>query len=137
MNKKLMIAVTLALILAFAFSTLALAQDGTTTEPPATFYMEVAHQVQGSELGLSKATPVIIGVARNGQPLAYVHMSYRDRVGVDLPAGEYQFTFTDADTGDLLFTCGPYDFGDYAQVRVQAHEKGPGRVPDCYVKEFD
>lgn len=137
MKKKLMVAITLAAILAFAFSTLALAQDGTTTEPPPSFYMEVAHQVQGKEVELSRTAPVIVGVMRNGQPLAYIHMNYRDRIGVDLFAGEYEFTFSDAETGDVLFSCGPYDFGDYAQVRVQAHAQGPGRVPDCYVKEFD
>ena len=137
MKKRLMMAITLALILAFAFSTIALAQAGTATEPPPSFYMEVAHQIQGSQIGLSKTTPLIVGVMRNGQPLTYVHMSFGDRVGANMFAGEYDFTFTDTDTGELLFTCGPYDFGEYANVRLQIHEKGPGRVPDCYVKEFD
>lgn len=135
MKNKWMLAVTLACVMALAFSTIGLAQ--TTTEPPASFYMEVAHQIQGKEAGLGKSASVIVGVMRNGQPLTYVPMNYRDRIGVELFPGEYEFTFSDAATGDLLFSCGPYDLGDYAQVRVQAHAKGPGHTPDCYVKEFD
>lgn len=135
MKKKVVLAILMALLLLAAFGGAALAQ--TEDEAPTTFYLEAAHRVQGNQIGLSRETPVVVGVIRNGLPLTYVRMNFGDRVGAELPVGVYELTFTNTSTGDLLFTCGPYTITDALEVRVQAHEKGPGRVPACYVKIFD
>lgn len=140
MNKKLVFAVVLALVLTLAFSTVALAQEETTpetTEVAAPFYMEVAHRIQGNQIGLTRETPVALSIFRNGIPVSFAYMDYLDRIGVNLFEGEYEFVFTSLTTGDVLLRCGTYSFGETSQVRVQVHEKGPGRIPACYTKEFE
>jgi hypothetical protein len=142
MNKKLVFAVVLALVFTLAFGTIALAQEETppaTTDTPAAepFYMEVAHRIQGNQIGLTRETPVALSIYRNGVPVSFARMNYMDRIGVNLFEGDFEFEFMDLETGEVLLRCGAFSFGETSQVRVQVHEKGAGRIPACYIKEFE
>jgi hypothetical protein len=122
------------LILTLVFGTVsAFAADG--VEEPTTFNISVKHYVKGDEIGLTREAPVLIQVNRNGQTWTYLHMSYGSRVDAVLPAGIYNFTFLDAETGDTLFKCGAYLIEGGDDVRIQAHEQGPGRIPTCYARK--
>lgn len=121
-------------ILSMVFATGgAFAQESQPGEP-ATFNIQVTHQIKGDEIGLSREAPVIVRVEKDGQILTYFHMQRFQRIDATLPGGLYMFTFLDQATTDELFTCGPYLMLNGTNVRLQAHEKGPGRVPDCYGK---
>lgn len=131
MKNKLMLVILLAFMLAMTFSG-AMAQESTT------FNFQAAHMVNGAQIDLTPETPVFVEVFLNGAFITQVPMVYKDRIEADLPYGEYSFNFRDQGTGAVLFTCGPYDIDtDIVSVRLQAHEKGPGRVPACYVKTFE
>ena len=134
MNGKLKLTGVIGvLILILVFGTVsALAADG--VEEPTTFNISVKHYVKGDEIGLAREAPVVIQVNRNGQTWTYLHMSYGSRVDAVLPAGIYNFTFIDTETGDTLFKCGSYLIEGGDDIRLQAHEQGPGRIPACYAK---
>jgi hypothetical protein len=105
------------------------------TEEPSSFFISVKHFVKGDEIGLPREAAVNIQVIRNGQTLAYLPMEFRDRVDANLPGGEYEFIFLDQASGATLFECGPYMIENGDDVRVQAHEQGPGRIPTCFVRK--
>ena len=137
MKQKMMVAIVFALVLALGLGGTALAQTAAEEPAPTTFTISAAHMVQGNQIGLTAETPVFVGISRNGQLLASVPMVYMQRIQAELPAGVYELTFTDQLTGNLLFSCGPYDIPAGVSVRLQAHEKGPGRIPACYVRVMD
>lgn len=128
-RNSLTIALLLALVMALTLGTMGALAAG--HEDP-NFNISVKHYVKGDEIGLTREAPVNIQVIRNGTTIAYLYMKYMDRVDATLPDGTYTFNFLDAETGDRLFSCGPYALED--DVRVQAHEQGPGRIPTCYPK---
>jgi hypothetical protein len=129
MKTKISIAILATLIL-----TLVMGAVTVFAQEPTTFFISVYHFLKGDEIDLSREAPVMIAVVKDGLTIDYLRMEYRQRVEADLPGGEYEFIFHDADTFDTLFTCGPYEFENGDDVRMQAHEQGPGRIPDCYVK---
>lgn len=145
LKKKWMIGIVLALVFTLAFSTVAWAQTETPEVPAgqdvageADFYMEVAHMIQGNQIGLSKETPLILHILRNGVIVDYAYMMYGDRIGVVEFAGDFSFNFINVETGETLVQCGPFSLGEeLSQVRLQVHEKGIGRIPACYVKQFE
>jgi hypothetical protein len=121
---------TLILTLVFGVTSVLAAED----EGPTTFFISAFHNVKGDEIGLTREAPVRISVVKDEQIIAQIYMEYRQRVDAYLPGGDYEFIFNDADTGDTLFTCGPYKIDNGEDVRMQVHEQGPGRNPDCYVR---
>lgn len=129
MKNKISIAILAALILTMVFGAVGVF----AAEEPTTFFISVYHFVKGDEIDLTREAPVRISVVKDGQTIAFLFMQYRQRVQADLPGGSYEFIFNDAETGSTLFTCGPYEIENGDHVRVQAHEQGPSRVPDCYV----
>lgn len=129
MKTKMSIAILATLIL-----TLVMGAVTVFAQEPTTFFISVYHFLKGDEIDLSREAPVMIAVVKDGLTIDYLRMEYRQRVEADLPGGEYEFIFQDADTFDTLFTCGPYEFENGDDIRMQTHEQGPGRIPDCYVK---
>lgn len=111
----------------------AFAQESQPVEPT-TFNLQVAHEIKGDEIGLSKDAPVIVRVEKDGRVLTYFHMKRGQRIDATLTGGLYTLTFLDQVTADELFSCGPYLMLNGTNVRLQAHEKGAGRVPACYGK---
>jgi hypothetical protein len=130
MKTKMSIAILATLILTLVLGAVTVF----AAEEPTTFFISVYHFVKGDEIGLTREAPVMIAVVKDGVTITYLSMEYRQRVEADLPGGEYEFIFHDANTFDTLFTCGPYEIENGDHVRVQAHEQGPGRTPDCYVR---
>jgi hypothetical protein len=129
MKTKLSIAILVTLLL-----TLVMGAVTVFAQEPTTFFISVYHFLKGDEIDLSREAPVMIAVVKDGLTIDYWRMEYRQRVDADLPGGEYEFIIHDAETFDTLFTCGPYEFENGDDIRMQAHEQGPGRIPDCYVK---
>ena len=129
MKGKISIAILVALILTLLLGAMSVVAAGETT----TFFITVKHYVKGDEIDLTRAAPVNIAVVKDGLTIAYLRMEYTQRVEANLPGGTYEFIFNDAISGDTLFTCGPYDFENGDNIHMQAHEQGPGRIPDCYV----
>jgi len=131
-SKILLVAIAAALVLPLAFGAgTALAAEH---EGPTSFFISAYHYVKGDEIGLTREAPVFVQVVRNGQVLAYLPMKYMDRVDANLPGGTYTLNFLDQGSFAKLFSCGPYDIPNGADIRLQAHEQGAGRVPTCYVK---
>ena len=120
--------ILVTLILTLVFGTVSVF----AAEEPTTFFISIYHNIKGDEIDLTREAPVNVSVVKDGQTVAFVSMQYRQRVQANLPGGDYELIFNDAETGDVLFTCGPYEFVNGDDVRMQVHEQGPGRVPDCY-----
>lgn len=129
-RNSLVVALMLAWVMALTLGTMGV--FAAEHEDPSTFKISVKHYVKGDEISLTREAPVNIQVVKDGTTLTYLFMEYQDRVEATLPVGEYTFNFLDAESGNLLFSCGPYDLDD--NVNVQAHEQGPGRIPTCYPK---
>lgn len=131
-SKLILLALLATFALTAAFSTFDVQAAG--HEEPTSFAISVKHYVKGDEIDLPREAAVNIQVIWNGQTLAYLPMEYGDRVDANLPGGVYEFVFLDQASGAKLFECGPYAIINGDDVRVQAHEQGPGRTPACYVK---
>lgn len=131
-GKLILVAILAAFALTAAFGAYNVQAAG--HEEPTAFNISVKHYVKGDELGLPREAAVLIQVIRNGQTLTYLPMKYQDRLDATLPVGVYEFMFFDQQSGAKLFECGPYAIFGGDDVRVQAHEQGPGRIPTCYVK---
>jgi hypothetical protein len=129
--------ILIAILAAFAMTLTFGAGSALAAEPSddaSSFFISVKHYVKGDEIDLPREAAVNIQVIWNGQTLAYLPMEYGDRMDANLPGGVYEFVFLDQASGAALFDCGPYLIKNGADVRVQAHEQGAGRVPTCYVK---
>jgi hypothetical protein len=92
------------------------------------------HFVKGDEIDLTREAPARVLIVKDGVTIAVASLQYMQRLEATLPVGSYDFVFNNALTGEEMFTCGPYDFEKGDIVHMQAHEQGPGRTPDCYVK---
>lgn len=131
-GKIILVAILAAFALTAAFGAYNVQAAG--HEEPTSFNISVKHYVKGDEIDLPREAAVNIQVIWNGQTLAFLPMEYGDRVDANLPGGVYEFVFLDQASGAELFDCGPYTITNGDDVRVQAHEQGPGRIPTCYVK---
>jgi hypothetical protein len=132
MKKKLTFSLLIVLILTMVFG--AVGASAAVPEEPSTFWISVYHFVKGDEIDLTRAAPARILIVKDGVTIGVASMQYMQRMDATLPVGSYKFIFNDAKTGAELFTCGPYDFEKGDIVHMQAHEQGPSRTPDCYVK---
>jgi hypothetical protein len=132
MKKKLTFSLVVVLILTMAFGTVG--ASAAVPEEPTSFWITVYHFIKGDEIDLTRAAPVNIYVIRDGVTTQIVNLQYRQRFDATLPTGVYEFKFMDANTGMELLSCGTYDFVKGDIVHLQAHEQGPSRTPDCYVK---
>ena len=132
MKRKLSFTLMIVLILTLIFGTVG--ASAAVPEEPGTFWISAYHFVKGDEVDLTREAPVTILVVKDGVTIGVAGLQYRQRMEATLPVGSYEFVFNNALTGDELFTCGPYDFESGDKVHLQAHEQGPGRVIDCYVK---
>jgi len=129
MKRRLfLVALLFAMVITLAFGT-AFAADETT------FFISLKHNVKGDEIDLTREAPFLIQVSRDGQVWTYIHMQFHQRVDTYLPGGVYDMAFIDTQTGDTVFECGPYDFENGDDIRLQFHEQGAGREPRCYVKD--
>jgi hypothetical protein len=135
MKTKLSISILVALVLAMVFG--AVGVGAAVPNDPSTFWISYYYFVKGDELdddiNLSRDAPVTIHIVKDGVTIEIASLQYRQRVEATLPGGSYEFMYYD-ETGQELFGCGPYDFANGDVVHMQAHEQGPGRVADCYVK---
>lgn len=130
MKARITTAVLATLVLTLVFSAI----SAFAAEAPTTFFISALHNVKGDEIGLTREAPVRIAVVKDGLTIAYLPLQYRERVEANLPGGTYELLFNDAETGETLFSCGPYEIKNGDDVRLQAHEQGPGRVPNCFVR---
>lgn len=135
MKGKLTISILVAMVLALVFG--AVGVTAATPADPSTFWISAYYFVKGDELdddiNLSRDAPVTVFIVKDGVTIGVASMQYRQRMETNLPGGSYEFIFND-ETGTEIFNCGPYDFANGDIVHMQAHEQGPGRVADCYVK---
>ncbi len=123
---KLFTTVALIAIFAavFAFAApRALAADGT-------FNVSVYHGINGKDLGLSKELPVVAYIYKDGNLLAYAPLEFKQRVTVDLPAGNYTIKVFSTELGDFVpsMQVGPIDLPEGISVRLNA-QLGAGNVP--------
>jgi hypothetical protein len=132
MKKKLTFSLIFVLIITMIFgATGALAA---VPDEPDTFWLSAYHFVKGDEVDLTREAPARVLINQDGVTIGVATLQYMQRMEATLPAGSYEFVFNNALTGEKMFTCGPYDFESGDIVHMQAHEQGPGRVLDCYVK---
>ncbi len=135
MKTKLSISIIVALVLVMVFG--AVGVSAAVPDDPSTFWISHYYFVKGDELvddiSLARDAPVTIHIVKDGVVISLATLQYRQRMDATLPVGSYDFVFYDQ-TGAELFSCGPYDFESGDIVHMQAHEQGPGRVADCYVK---
>ena len=132
MKKKLTFSLFLVLILTMIFG--ATGVLAAVPEEPSTFWISAYHFVKGDEVDLTREAPANVQFVKDGVTIGVARLQYMQRMEATLPVGSYEFVFNNALTGEELFTCGPYDFESGDIVHMQAHEQGPGRVLDCYVK---
>lgn len=128
MNKnfsRFVVIFTLVALLAGAFAFAApkaRASDGT-------FNISVYHGINGKALGLSKELPVIATVTKDGQLLANIPLSFKDRFTADLPAGTYEISIFAVGVGPVpSMSLGPITIPADVEVRIQA-QLGAGGVP--------
>ena len=135
MKTKLSISILVALVLAMVFG--AVGVGAAVPNDPSTFWISAYYFVKGDELNddinLSRDAPVTLHIVKDGVTIGLATLQYQTRIEATLPVGSYDFVFYD-ETGAELFSCGSYDFANGDIVHMQAHEQGPGRVADCYVK---
>lgn len=135
MKTKLSISILVAMVFAMVFG--AVGVSAAVPEEPSTFWLSHYYFVKADELdediSFSRDAPVTVHMVKDGVWIGLATLQYRQRVEATLPAGSYEFVYTDP-TGAEIFTCGPYDFEGGDIVHMQAHEQGPGREPDCYTK---
>jgi hypothetical protein len=132
MKKKITFSLIVVLILTMVFGTIG--ASAAVPDEPSTFWISAYHFIKGDEIDLTRAAPVNIQVIKDGVTTQIVNLQYRQRFEATLPTGVYEFKFMDANTGEELFSCGTYDFVKGDIVHMQAHEQGPSRTPNCYVK---
>jgi hypothetical protein len=128
---KLFTTVALIAIFAavFAFAApRALAADGT-------FNVSVYHGINGKDLGLSKELPVVAYIYQDGNLLAYAPLEFKQRVTVDLPAGNYTIKVFSTELGAFVpsMQVGPVDLPEGISVRLNA-QLGAGNVPTIAVR---
>jgi hypothetical protein len=135
MKTKLSISILVVMILVMVFG--AVGASAAVPEDPSTFWITHYYFVKGDELNddisMSRDDPVTVHIVKDGVTIGLATLQYRTRMEATLPVGSYDFVFYDQ-TGAELFSCGSYDFESGDIVHMQAHEQGPGRAPDCYVK---
>jgi hypothetical protein len=132
MKKKLTFSLIFVLILTMIFGTIG--ASAAVPGEPDTFWISAYHFVKGDEIDLTREAPARVLIVKDGVTIAVASLQYMQRLEATLPVGSYDFVFNNALTGEEMFTCGPYDFEKGDIVHMQAHEQGPGRTPDCYVK---
>jgi hypothetical protein len=127
MNKlaRFVMVFTLIALLAGAFAFAApkaKAADGT-------FNISVYHGINGNALGLSKELPVLASVYKDGQLIATLPLSFKDRFTADLPAGTYEIMVEAVGVGPVpSMTVGPVAIPADVEVRLNA-QLGPGGTP--------
>ena len=132
MKKKLTFSLFVVLILTLVFGTIGASAQ--VPGEPDTFWISAYHFVKGDEIDLTRDAPARVLVVKDGVTVGVASLEYMQRMEATLPVGSYEFVFNNALTGEEMFACGPYDFESGDIVHMQAHEQGPGRTPDCYVK---
>jgi hypothetical protein len=106
----------------FAFAPAARAADGT-------FNISVYHGINGTALGLSKELPVIASVYKDGELMANLPLSFKDRFSGALPEGTYTIMVTAVGVGPVpSMTVGPVFLPADAEVRLHAR-LGAGGTP--------
>lgn len=135
MKTKLSISILVAMVFAMVFG--AVGVSAAVPDEPSSFWISHYYFVKADELddelSLSRDAPVTIHMVKDGVTIGIASLQYRQRIEATLPVGSYDFKYYDQ-TGMEIFTCGPFDFESGDVVHMQAHEQGPGRVADCYVK---
>jgi hypothetical protein len=127
MNKlaRFVMVFTLIALLAGAFAFAApkaKAADGT-------FNISVYHGINGNALGLSKELPVLASVYKDGQLIATLPLSFKDRFTADLPAGTYEIMVEAVGVGPVpSMTVGPVAIPADVEVRLNA-QLGAGGTP--------
>jgi hypothetical protein len=127
MNKlsRFVMVFTLIALLAGAFAFAApkaKAADGT-------FNISVYHGINGNALGLSKELPVLASVYKDGQLIATLPLSFKDRFTADLPAGTYEIMVEAVGVGPVpSMTVGPVEIPADVEVRLNA-QLGAGGTP--------
>ncbi len=125
LSSRIMLVFALVAIMAagFAFGApTAKAADGT-------FNISVYHNINGKALDLSKELPVIASVYKDGQLLANLPLSFKDRFSADLPEGTYTIMVEAVGVGPVpSMTVGPVFLPADADVRLQAR-LGEGGTP--------
>jgi hypothetical protein len=114
----------IALVLLFSFSAqMALASNGT-------FDVEVAHNINGRSLGLSKDLPVDITIVKDGETLTVIPgVRFGDKLSTSLPAGEYLITVVSQEAGPLpSMTVGPVEIPEGVSLFLNARLSG-GKTP--------
>lgn len=98
-----------------------------------TFNISVYHNINGRALGLDKALPVTAEVWKDGQILANVPLSFKDRFSADLPAGTYQIRVLLGGVEIPSMGVGPVEIPASVDVRIQA-QLGAGQTPVLAVR---
>ena len=99
-----------------------------------TFDVDVYHGINGRSLGLSKDLPVIVTIQKDGEVIATLNLSFKDRVAAALPAGNYLITVESVEAGPLpSMTVGPVDIPPDVSVSIQAR-LGAGKTPVLQVR---
>lgn len=125
---RLMIVLTLAALVfgGFAFT-------ARTAYAADTFNISVYHGINGRALGLDKELPVVAEVWKDGQVLANIPLSFKDRFSADLPAGEYQIRLLLGGVEIPSMGVGPVEIPAGVDVRIQA-QLGAGQTPILNVR---
>ncbi len=135
MKTKLSISILIVMILVMVFG--AVGASAAVPEEPSTFWISHYYFVKGDELNddisMARDAPVTLHFVKDGVVIGLTTLQYRTRIEATLPVGTYDFVYYDA-TGAELFSCEGYEFAGGDVVHMQAHEQGPSRAPDCYVK---
>lgn len=136
MFKKIPNAATFAsLALAVLLTTVVVSAPQASAESDM-FTLSVYHGINGRSLGLDKGLPVDIYVnTMPGAGDAFVEdVTFKTRLeGVELPAGEYAFYVTLADTTTTIMSFGPADIPAGADVFVHA-KLGANKTPELKVR---
>jgi hypothetical protein len=131
MNKlsRLMIVLTLA---ALVFGGLAFTTR-TANAAGHTFNISVFHNINGRALGLDKDLPVVAEVWKDGQVLANLPLSFKDRFTADLEPGTYQIRVLLGGNEIPSMGVGPVEIPAGVDVRIQAQLSG-GKTPILSVR---
>lgn len=126
---RLMIVLTLAALVfgGLAFTTRTASAEGHT------FNISVYHGINGRALGLDKDLPVVAEVWKDGQLLANLPLSFKDRFTADLEPGTYQIRVLLGGVEIPSMGVGPVEIPAGVDVRIQA-QLGAGQTPILSVR---